>query len=286
MSSVKRLAFFSVATIGLAGALVLLHAQVGQVQLVRVDFEGHKTPVGLLPPRTFSLRVSPDGNKIAYDTPNEIWVADLSNLQAARKLAAGYYPMWSADGEQIVYTVGPPNSVQTLYVRRADGTGELELIASGRAPESWSAQNQMMSFIYLDGYYNIWTYSLKDKKAKVLIDSPGVTEHSSKFSPDGKWIAYTSLETGQFEVFVRPYPLTGAKYRISMQGGGHPLWSLDGKQIIFENHRQLFTVSVQTTPAFAVGTPAALPIMGFVQGNARREFDLMPDGKQFLMLFR
>ena len=148
-----------------------------------------------------------------------------------------------------------------------------------------SAQNQTISFIELSNYYSIWTYSLRDKKAAALIDAPGVTQHSSRFSPDGKWIAYTSIETGRFEVFVQPFPRTGAKFQITRQGGGHALWSPDGKEIFFDNNQQLFAVSVQATGTFSAGTPVALPIRGFIQGDARRQYDLMPDSKQFLMMF-
>jgi Tol biopolymer transport system component len=192
--------------------------------------------------------------------------------------------MWSADGTRIVFTsdAGGP---QALYIESADGQGAAERLATGRAPESWSATNQMLSFITLSNYYSVWTYSLRDKKAAPLIDTPGVTEHSSRFSPDGKWIAYTSVETGRFELFVQPFPTTGAKFQITAQGGGHALWSPDGKEIFFDNDHQLFAVRVQTAGKFSSAKPVPLAIRGFIQGDARRQYDLMPDGQQFLMMF-
>ena len=262
-------------------------AQPRQLSLVLVDREGRKTPVGLLPADTFAPRISPDGKRVAYDIEDgTVWIAELSNLSAPRKATAGrdHYPMWSASGDQLVFIVDEKDQ-QALYMQRSDGTGKAERLATGRAPESWSAQNQMFSFITLSNYYSIWTYSLKDKKVTPLIDTPGVTQHSSRFSPDGTWIAYTSVETGRFEVFVQPFPRTGAKFQITKQGGGHALWSPDGKELFFDNNQQLFTVSVQTKPTFSTGAPAPLPIRGFIQGNARRQYDLMPDGKQFLMMF-
>jgi Tol biopolymer transport system component len=186
-----------------------------------------------LPADTFAPRISPDGKSVTYDTDRDgkVWIADLSKLSSPRRATAGqdHYPMWSPDGDRIVFTRDEQTSRHCTC--SADGTGNAERLATGRAPESWSAKNQMFSFITLGNYYNIWTYSLKDKKASPLIDTPGVTEHSSRFSPDGKWIAYTSIETGRFEVFVQPFPLTGAKYQISKQGGGHALWSPDGKEL-------------------------------------------------------
>ena len=274
-----------------AAALTLLWGQLPgqpkQLSLVLVDREGQKSAVGFLPADTFAPRISPDGKRVAYDLEDgTVWIAELSNLAVPRKATAGrdHYPMWSAAGDQMVFVVDEKDQ-QALYMQRSDGKGKAERLATGRAPESWSAQNQIFSFITLGNYYSIWTYSLKDKKAAPLIDTPGVTQHSSKFSPDGKWIAYTSVETGRFEVFVQPFPRTGAKFQVTKQGGGHALWSPDGKELFFDNNQQLFAVSVQTKPAFSAGAPLPLPIRGFIQGNARRQYDLMPDGKQFLMMF-
>lgn len=271
------------AVIVIAGAGGLIHSQGKQPRLVLVDLAGHETPVGSLPASTFALRVAPDGKRFTYDA-NGIWVADLSNVKAARRIADGNFPMWSGNGEQVVYTVGPDGD-QSLYMKRADGSGTAELISPGRAPESWSNAIQTMSFIALDRYYSIRTYSLKDKQTTTLIDTPGVSHHSSKFSPDGKWIAYSSDETGRLEVYVCPFPMTGAKFRVSTEGGGHALWSPDGKKIYFDNGGQLFASTVRTAPAFSAGPPVALPVKGFIQGPLRRQYDMLPDGKQFLMLF-
>jgi Tol biopolymer transport system component len=241
---------------------------------------------------TFAPRISPDGKSVAYDAEGGgVWIAELfkdgAQLSTPRRVGLvgrDHYPMWSATGDQIVITRDEANQ-QALYIERADGSGTPERLATGRAPESWSAPNQMLSFIMLSNYYSIWTYSLRDKKAAALIDTPGVTQHSSRFSPDGKWIAYTSVETGRFEVFVQPFPPTGAKFQVTTQGGGHALWSPDGKELFFDNGRQLFVVSVQTSGKFSAGAASPLPVRGFIQGDARRQYDLLPDGKQFLMMF-
>ena len=279
---------FGIFVLVLAAALTL-SGQPRQLSLVLVGRDGRKTPVGFLPGDTFAPRISPDGKRIAYDTDSndgKVWIAELSKLSSPRRATTGHdhYPMWSADGDQIVFTRDEQNQ-QALFIGRADGTGSAERLATGRAPESWSAQNQVMSFITLSNYYSIWTYSLRNKKATPLIDTPGVTQHSSRFSPDGKWIAYTSIETGRFEVFVQPFPRMGAEFRVTKQGGGHALWSPDGKELFFDNNQQLFAVSVRTSGTFSFGKPVPLPIHGFIQGDARRQYDLMPDGKQFLMMF-
>jgi Tol biopolymer transport system component len=277
------------ATIASVGATtVLVRGQARPVPLALVDRNGHKTPLGSLPALTFALRVAPDGRRITYDTGDgSIWIAELSHLTSARRLTSvrdERFPMWMAEGEQIAFT-SERDGVQTLYSQRADGTGLAERIAPARAPESWSRSNRMLSFITFGGDYGIWTYSLKEKRATPLIDLPGSDQHSSQFSPDGKWIAYASNESRQWEVYVQPFPLTGWKIQVTTSGGGHPVWSPDGKELFIDRDRHMFLVRVRTEPTFTVGTPVPLPISGFIQGAARRQYDLMPDGRQFLMLF-
>jgi hypothetical protein len=85
---------------------------------------------------------------------------------------------------------------------------------------------------------------------------------------------------------VRPTSGTDDAVQVSKNGGGHPLWSPDQKELYFDNEGQMFAVAITTTPSFKAATPVALPISGFIQGPLRRQYDLMPDGKRFLMMFR
>jgi Tol biopolymer transport system component len=180
-----------------------------------------------------------------------------------------------------------------IYWQLANGSGAAErLTETARAPESFSAQNQMLSFITLNANgggadYDVWTYSFRDKKSAPLIQIKSSAQHSSRFSPDGKWIAYVSDETGRLELYVQPFPTTGARFQITKNGGGHPLWSPDGKELYFDNSGRMFSVAIQAQPGFSAGEPAPLPIRGFVQGqgNVRRQYDMISDGKQFIMMF-
>jgi hypothetical protein len=134
----------------------------------------------------------------------------------------------------------------------------------------------------------VWTYSLQDKKAAPLIEVPSSSQINPSFSPDGRWIAYASNETGNVEIYVQPFPSTGAKFQITRDGAGHPLWSPDGKELFYERAGRLFSVAIRTQPAFAFGSPVTLPITGFIQdaGTTPRLYDITKDGKQFVMLFR
>jgi Tol biopolymer transport system component len=104
-------------------------------------------------------------------------------------------------------------------------------------------------------------------------------------SPDGKWLAYASNETGRYEVWIEPVPRTGTRYQVTRDGGSHPLWLPDGQAIYFDRDLQMFRLPINTKDMSAKNEPVALPIKGFAQAEYRRQFDLMPDGRQFLVLF-
>ena len=103
-------------------------------------------------------------------------------------------------------------------------------------------------------------------------------------SPDGKWMAYASNETGRYEVWIEPFPRTGARYQVTRDGGSHPLWPPDGQSLYFDRDHQMFRLAVNTKDLSSIVEPTPLPIKGFAQAEYRRQFDLMPDGRQFLVL--
>ena len=261
--------------------------------MVLVDHEGHRTPVGTVPSSIFAPRVSPDGKEVLFDTQDDgqVWIAKLSDIASKRQLSTGGSnrgPLWSGDGKRIFY-ITDDQGAETLFLRMADGSGVPQLVTKpARAPESWSEKDSMLSFITLNpgGDYDIWTYSLTTRQRTPFVVIPGSAQHSSHFSPDGRWIAYVSAESGRLEVYVRPFPAGTPAVQVSFNGGGHPLWSPDQKELYFDSNGRMFAASISTAPAFTAATPRELPIQGFVQGPLRRQYDLTPDGKQFLLLFR
>jgi len=278
-----------VAAIGIAIAIAAATtaAQQGPVfTLAWVDRQGVRTPVGPLPPGTFAPRLSPDGRRVAFDAGGSIWIADLANLAAARRLGPGQFPIWSADGRRLMFA--GPYGFQ-LYWQAADGSGEAERIADqpARAPESWSTALGLVSYITLTGRgdYDIWTFSPADRSQRALIAEPTSAQMGSRFSPDGRWIAYQSNETGQFEVYVEPFPRSGTRVRVSDAGGERPVWSPDGREIFYDRGATLYMAGFTPAPSPSASRPVALPISGFIQSTGRRLWDLSPDGTRFLMMF-
>jgi Tol biopolymer transport system component len=255
-------------------------------QLVLVDRAGTMKSVGKLPPGVFAPRLSPDGKQVVFDAQGAIWIADLANVSSPRRLATGAFPMWSDDGRRVLFIVG--GEQQQMFWQAADGSGQPQLLVpDARAPESWSAAAQVMTYITLKGgtNYDVLAYSLRDRTSTPVAARPDALEMSSRFSPDGRWIAYEYAEAGPRDIFVEPFPQTGLRVRVA--SGRRPLWSPDGKEIFFDrDDAQLYVVPITLGPSPTAGTPTPLPIRGFMQGGGRRMYDITPDGKQFLMLFR
>jgi Tol biopolymer transport system component len=266
--------------------------------LTLVNVDGTKKVLGRLPASVFAPRLSPDGTRVAFETrdPNgpdaaRLWIAELANLAGRRPLSSvvgpqNWAPMWSDDGERLVFIVsgGRPDAIHS---RRADGTGTAEHLIDARSAEGWIGRGTHLRFLTLTGNrdYGISMLDMKSRAVTPLVDLPGTAQHSSAVSPDGHWMAYASNETGRYEVWLEPLPSTGARHRLTRDGGGHPMWMADGKALYFDRDQQMFRLAVNTAAPSSNAEPVALPIKGFVQGEFRRQFDLMPAGAQFVMLF-
>ena len=222
-------------------------------------------------------------------------MAELSNLAGARRVIAnGTFPLFSPDGQWLAFgSLGTKRDggIEELFRQRADGSGQAELLVKpGRAPEHWPAGDQGFSFITHRGTannYDLWTYSVKDKEVTPLAVVDVSAQLSSQFSPDMRWVAYMSSEAGDWQLFAQPVPNpTGVKYQLTTEGGRFPMWSTDGRQLIYEHDGRMFSAPFQAGTQPKIGKPVELPVGGFIQPLIRRNYDMTPDGKSFLMLFR
>jgi Tol biopolymer transport system component len=276
--------------------------EISGYELALVDLEGKKEVLGTLPPTIFAPRLSPDGKRVAFELADpppasgppsmRVYVAELTRLEQRRALpligkGLNYAPIWTPDGERLIFLVSG-ESPDSLWWRRADGTGDAEKVVEGRAPEGITANGQQLAFITRtpDGDYGVSLLDMRSKSITTLADQPNSEQHSSRISPDGRWIAYSSNETGRQEIWIEPLQRTGQRHRMTQTGGRHPLWAPDGKAIYFDQDGQMFRMGI----TFAANEPKAsdpkgLPIKGFQQGDRRRQFDLTPDGKRFVMMF-
>ena len=275
----------------------------GQSLIELIDGKG-TVEILKLPPAPYEHpRVSPDGKRLVYAIDDgkdaSVWTYDFSGSELPRRLTfegKNRFPIWSSDGDHIAFQSDRQGDLG-IFWQRADGTEPAARLTTpepgtSHAPESWSPDGKRFLFRELKGStVSLWTFSLQDKKAATFGDVKSSALTSAMFSPDGRWVAY-EFYTGSADlavvsagdgIFVQPFPTTGAKYQISSGTGIHPLWSLDGRELMYapRSSAALTAVSVTTQPAFALGNPQSVPRGGLVVGGPQlpRRYDMMRDGR-------
>jgi Tol biopolymer transport system component len=285
--------------LSMAGAAMRGQTPAGY-DLTLVDMDGTQKVLSRLPASVYAPRVSPDGRQVAFETRDpkgpdggRLWVAEFANIANRRPLPGtgaplNWAPMWTPDGQRLAFIVSGDRP-DGIYWRRADGSGEAEHLIDARAAEGWNDGGATLRFLTLTPAgkddYGIAFMDVKTRKVTPVIDLPGTAQHSGAVSPDGKWMAYASNETGRYEVWLMPLPPTAKRFQITTEGGSHPLWLPGGKSLSFDRGRQLFRVDLNLDVPSASGSPVTLPIKGFAQAEYRRQYDLLPNGTQYLMLF-
>ena len=243
-------------------------------------------------------RVSPNGRRVALvtDDPKEAYISiyDLDGGTAMRRLTFGgnnRFPIWSRDSQRVTFQ-SDRDGDQAIFWQLADGTGEVERLTkpdkgTGHVPESWSPNDETLLFGALKQLsvpFSLWTFSRASRKEEPFggVQSWAVT--GAVFSPDGRWVAYSSGEAGRMTVYVQPFPATRAIYQLAGKSGDQPhhqLWSPDGRELFYTARPSGFAVvPVTTQPTFAFGNPTAVP-RPFVAGlpSVPRLFDITPNGK-------
>ena len=154
-------------------------------------------------------------------------------------------------------------------------------------PGSWSSDGKVLAFSEVDRETNwdLWTLRLDgDRKPQIFLRTPGIEIHP-EFSPDGRWLAYGSDESGRLEVYVRPFPDTGGKWRISTDGGMFPRWSRDGRELVYRHDDRVMSVAVSAgSSTLQSGKPRELFRGTFALAGVNSMYDLAPDGQRFVMV--
>ena len=279
--------------------------------LVWVDRKGHEEPIKA-PPRGYAIaRLSPDGTRVALDIrdeENDIWIWDLVR-ETLRKVTydAGVdqMPVWTPDGRSVVFTSNRGGALN-LYRQAADGAGTVDRLTtseSSQFPSSITVDGAgMVGHEHATSSFDVVLFSLaapssgpspaSSKPAgagavgvKPLVRSPFV-EHNAEISPDGRYLAYQSNESGRFEVYVRPFPqVDSGKWQVSTDGGARAAWARNGHELFYFDGSLLMAVPVQTSGStFSWGNAAKLFDSPYAPSVVERDYDVSPDGKRFLML--
>ena len=278
------------AALSRTGILVYIPGLPGdEVTPVWMDMKGIVKATGLPSGIYAGPRFSPEGDRIAVVSARvnaDVLIYDLIRNAPFRITSEGRRrgPVWTPDGRWIIYQ----KEGLGFFRRRANGTGEEErLSAAGGRPLSVTPDGEtLLTTVPGKGLRAI---PLKGNDFQgVLVEVSTIassTSSLSRFSPDGRWLAMTSGESGRFEVYVEPYPPTGERWMISSDGGEEPVWSPQNDEIFYRYGNKWMAVAVETEPEFSAG-PARLVFEGNFANTPGYSYDIHPDGERFLLFQR
>jgi Tol biopolymer transport system component/tRNA A-37 threonylcarbamoyl transferase component Bud32 len=268
--------------------------------LVWVDRTGAETPVESSMRGTFqSPSLSPDGTQIAVARTDagesQIWVKQLVTGAFNRLTSeegGADRPVWSPDGRRVAYLANR-KGLRSAFIRRADGSDSEQPAAPGnqRLDEIWLGPTGRYIVLRTEGLgpgsrQLLVVENGEDTVPRTLVESR-FDHYSATLSPDGHWLAYVSDESGNAEVYVRPFPtVDSARIAVSVGGGVEPAWGRSGTELFFRAQRgEMYTVPVTTGRAFTHGTPKLLfSVPGLQPDPYHRSYDVRPDGTAFLMV--
>ncbi|MCH8146142.1 MAG: serine/threonine-protein kinase [Gemmatimonadetes bacterium] len=286
-----------------SGTLAYLSGQPPLGALVRVDQRGAVTELagGLEQPA--APRFSPDGSRIAFELgesgDDDIWVHDVGQGTTTRLTfdAAGRYPSWTPDGSRIVFSSLLYGArVRQLFWKASDGSGVAEQLVESMDAQwgsAWLPDGETLVVNRVAGSAatgrDLWISSIGEPDSSYPFLNTEYMEMSPAVSPDGRWLAYTSDESGQQEVYVQPLDGSGGKRQVSLGGGMEPVWSPDGSELYYRSGimltgGQVVAIGIQRDPIFALGTRRVL-----FEDQFRREFnhanyDVHPTTGDFVMV--
>ena len=277
--------------ISVAGDLLAFQHGVRKQNLAWFDRAGQNVGTLPLPTTLFNPRISPDQSRLvatsAVTNNPGLWLAHLTRGEVARLETDAIAPLWSPDGSRIAFTA---RDGFDLLVRRIDSAEPPRLLVSDDAIKllgDWSPDGAEFVYTRIDGAasFDLWIARADDGVGRPLL-ATAANEMQARISPDGRWVAYASDESGSLEVYVERYPELGEKRQVSIGGGGQPQWRADQQELFYLSaDRAVSAVEIDTSTGIAFGTPRAL-FRASVAGNpadARELYAAAADGSKFLL---
>jgi eukaryotic-like serine/threonine-protein kinase len=260
------------------------------------DRRGREQSIAV-PPRAYAwARLSPDERTIALDVrdqANDVWAFDLESERLTRVTtdpATDGFPIWTRDGRSLLFESNRVSGLFNIFRQSADGSGTPEQLTRSRNqlwPTSLSKEGDLLivqetapqtgrdlDVLKIDGR----------SQPQPLLQTP-FAENNGELSPDTRWIAYQSNESGPDEIYVRPFPAVATgRWQVSTHGGRLPTWSADGRELFYLADNTMMAVPVQGTPSFRTGTPVKLFQVPPASTPPMRYYDVTRDGQRFLLI--
>jgi Tol biopolymer transport system component len=255
-----------------------------------------------LPPRSYlHPRISPDGRRLAIEiegSSHDVFVYDFASSVLTNFTADGvsHWPIWSPDGTRIGYRSGPMGRFQ-LFQMPSDRSGRAQRVdtpATSASTESYDPTGRALAYTdsTMGRLSKVMITTLDGSTQPQPLEDTKFAQGSAKFSPNGRWLAYCTNESGRPQVYVKGFP-TGAKVQISNDGGFDPVWRRDGRELFYRNGDRMMAVPVTAGDSFDNGRPQELwrgpysPGMSSscgAPGLTSSNYDVTPDGQRFLMI--
>jgi serine/threonine-protein kinase len=266
-------------------------------RIVWADRAGGVQPLNLPPNQYNDLRISPDGTRAALIVGSvlngDVWVYDFAKGTSTRLTftSNNASPYWSPDGKYVYYSeVHPSGQWTKLFRKPADGSRDAEQVGDINSTAFIKAigPDGLTAVIDCDmntSRGNIWQVPLTLGAQAIPLVSTQFNEFAAALSPDGRWLAYQSNESGRAEVYVRDLSGSGGRWQVSTSGGEEPHWSHDGRVLYYRNNDQFMSVAVTTHPSFEAAAPQNL-FGGLFDARTVSgvSYDVAPQGNRFLML--
>jgi serine/threonine-protein kinase len=278
------------ASVSTTGSLVYAPSDAGTSRLVWVSREGVEQPITDTSRQYNYPRVTLDGLQIVVATGGDLWIQDTARATFTRLTSEGTvgngFPVWTPDGKRVVF-----RTTGGLYWTAADGSGQPQAIPGSTSvrdyPSSISPDGDTLAFVRqtAETSGDVYVLSLHGKfRPRPVVNTPAY-DGGPAFSQDGRWLAYASDESGQMQVYVRPFPGPGSRRQVSVEGGTQPLWNRNGKEIFYRHGNKMMVVGVSAGANLALSPPRQLFEQRYLfQNISLSNYDISPDGQRFLMV--
>jgi Tol biopolymer transport system component len=273
-------------------------ANIARRELFWVDRQGKAEKLQYSPSAYRSPRISPDGKRIAIaneELGGQIWMLDqgretLSRLtfQAPSEEAGNINPVWTPDGKHISFQ-SRRGGAANIFWQPADGSGQAERLTSGKntqSPATWSSDGKTLIFMEVtpETTQDMWIMNMDDREPRPIMNSK-FSEAAGRISPDGRWFAYVSDQSGRREIYLTTFPSFSGQWQISNEGGQEPVWNPNGGELFYRNGAKMMSVDLTAQPNLSLGKPRVLfegvYLLTLLTGA---NYDVTPDGKRFIML--